>query len=410
MKEYPDLLVALDIGTAKILAVVAEPLPQGGMRLLALGHADSVGLKGGVVVDIRAAVHSIQQALTEAELMAACKITRVVTGISGDHIRSFNSSGVVRIKNPREVRQRDIDAVLDAARAVPIPAGRELLLDRVQEYTVDTQVVREPLGMGGVRLQAQVHLATGSQMAAENTIRCIHRCGLSVAQSLQLNALASAQAVLTPDERELGVAVLDIGAGTSDLAVFSGGVVRYTGVLGTGGALITQDIADMLKTPLQVAEDLKMEGGCAKHQLADPEASLEVWTLGAQQPGHVTHQVLSGCIEQRARDIFEPVRDVLGEDGDKWRLPAGVVLTGGSAAMPGMVELARDILLRRVRLGTPRYDGPLADMVAHPRAATAMGLLEEAQLQRLHAQHAAQKITPFKRAWHRASDFWRQLF
>ena len=402
-KEYKDLIVGLDIGTAKIMVVVAEVLPGGDLRLAGLGGAPSNGLKRGVVVNIDATVSSIQQALKEAELMADCKIARVYTGITGSHIRGFNSSGMVAVKD-REVSPADVARVVETAKAINISSDQRLLLVEPQEFVIDGQDVREPVGMSGMRLEAKVHIVTGAQSAAENIIKCVRRCGLEVDQ-LMLNPLASAQAVLTDDERELGVACVDIGAGTTDVAIFTGGSIRHTAVIPIAGDLITSDIAMALRTPTMDAEDIKVEHGFAKQLLADPEVQVEVPGLGDRTPRMLSKQALAGVIEPRVEEIFSLVQQVIRESGFEEVLSSGVVLTGGSAVMPGMVELGEDIFLKPVRRGVPKYSRALSDMVAQPRAATVMGLMEEARLARQRGFKVAQKSGSMKSAFGRFKDF-----
>jgi cell division protein FtsA len=402
-KEYKDLVVGLDIGTAKVMAVVAEVMPGGELKLAGLGVAASNGLKRGVVVNIDATVQSIQQALKEAELMADCKITRVYTGITGSHIRGINSSGMVAVKD-REVTPADVARVVETARAINISTDQRLLLVEPQEFVIDGQDVKEPIGMSGIRLEAKVHIVTGAQSAAENIIKCVRRCGLEVEQLL-LNPLASSVAVLTEDERELGVAVVDIGAGTTDVAIFTGGSIRHTAVIPIAGDLITSDIAMALRTPTKDAEDIKVESGYAKQLLADPEQQVEVPGLGDRGPRMLSKQALAGVIEPRVEEIFSLVQQVIRESGYEEVLSSGVVITGGSAVMPGMVELGEDIFLKPVRRGIPKYTGALADMIAQPRAATVMGQLEEARLARVRGQKVAQKNGSMKTAFGRFKDF-----
>jgi len=402
-KDYKDLVVGLDIGTAKVMAVVAEVLPTGELKLAGLGVSPSNGLKRGVVVNIDATVQSIQQALKEAELMADCKISRVYTGITGSHIRGINSSGMVAVKD-KEVTPADVARVVETARAINISSDQRLLLVEPQEFVIDGQDVKEPIGMSGMRLEAKVHIVTGAQSAAENIIKCVRRCGLEVDQ-LMLNPLASSQAVLTEDERELGVVLVDIGAGTTDVAIFTNGAIRHTAVIPIAGDLITSDIAMALRTPTKDAEDIKVENGFAKQLLADPETQVEVPGLGDRGPRLLSKQALAGVIEPRIEEIFSLVQQVIRESGYEEVLSSGVVLTGGSAVMPGMVELGEDIFLKPVRRGIPKYSSALSDMVAQPRAATVMGLLEEARYARLRGFKVAQKSGSVKTAFGRFKDF-----
>ena len=402
-KEYKDLVVGLDIGTSKVMAVVAEVLPGGELKIAGMGVAPSNGLKRGVVVNIDATVQSIQAALKEAEFMADCKITKVYTGITGSHIRGMNSSGMVAVKD-REVTAPDVARVVETAKAINISTDQRLLLVEPQEFVIDGQDVKEPIGMSGIRLEAKVHIVTGAQSAAENIIKCVRRCGLDVEQ-LMLNPLASSYSVLTADEKELGVALVDIGAGTTDVAIFTGGAIRHTAVIPIAGDLITSDIAMALRTPTKDAEDIKVESGYAKQLLANPEMQVEVPGLGDRGPRMLSRQALAGVIEPRVEEIFSLVLQVIREAGFEEVLSSGIVLTGGSAIMPGMVELGEDIFLKPVRRGLPQYSGALADMVAQPRAATVMGLLEEARLARLRGFKVAQNNGSVQTALGRIKDW-----
>ena len=402
-KEYKDLVVGLDIGTAKVMAVVAEVLPGGELKLAGFGIAPSNGLKRGVVVNIDATVQSIQLALKEAELMADCKITRVYTGITGSHIRGINSSGMVAIKD-REVTQADVARVVETAKAINISTDQRLLLVEPQEFIIDGQDVKEPIGMSGIRLEAKVHIVTGAQSAAENIIKCVRRCGLEVEQ-LMLNPLASSLAVRTDDERELGVALVDIGAGTTDVAIFTNGAIRHTSVIPIAGDLITSDIAMALRTPTKDAEDIKVESGYAKQLLTDSETQVEVPGLGDRGPRLLSRQALAGVIEPRVEEIFALVHQVIRESGYEEVLSSGIVLTGGSCVMPGMVELGEDIFLKPVRRGVPKYANALSDMVSQPRASTVMGLLEEARMARMRGFKVAQKNGSMKTAFGQVRDW-----
>ncbi len=402
-KEYKDLVVGLDIGTSKVMVVVAEVMPSGELKLAGMGIAPGNGLKRGVVVNIDATVQSIQQALKEAEFMADCKITRVNTGITGAHIRGLNSSGMVAVKD-KEVTAADVARVMETARAINISTDQRLLLVAPQEFVIDSQDVKEPIGMSGMRLEAKVHIVTGAQSAAENIIKCVRRCGLEVDQLL-LNPLSSSLAVLTEDERELGVACVDIGAGTTDVAIFTNGAIRHTAVIPIAGDLITSDIAMALRTPTKDAEDIKVESGYAKQLLADPDAQVEVPGLGDRGPRMLSRQALAGVIEPRVEEIFSLVHQVIRESGYEEVLSSGIVLTGGSAVMPGMLELGEDIFLKPVRRGVPKYRGALADMVSQARAATVMGLLEEARMARLRGFKVQERKSSMNNAFGRFKDF-----
>jgi cell division protein FtsA len=402
-KEYKDLVVGLDIGTSKIMVVVAEVLPSGLLKIAGFGVSPSNGLKRGVVVNIDATVQSIQQALREAELMADCKIGRVYTGITGSHIRGINSSGMVAIKD-KEVSRSDVKRVLDTATAINISNDQRLLLVESQEFVIDGQDVKDPIGMSGIRLEAKVHIVTGAQSAAENIIKCVHRCGLEV-EHLMLNPMASSLAVLTNDERELGVVLVDIGAGTTDVAVFTGGAIRHTAVIPIAGDLITSDIAMALRTPTKDAEEIKIESGCAKQLLTDPESQVEVPGLGDRGPRLLSKQALAGVIEPRIEEIFTLVQQAIRETGYEEVLSSGIVLTGGASVMPGMIELGEDIFLKPVRRGIPKYSGNLSDMVAQARASTVMGLLEEASLARLRGIKVGHNNGSIKNTLSRAKDW-----
>src|SRR5690349_8011211 len=402
-REPKDLVVGLDIGTAKVMAVVAEVMPDGELRIAGLGSAPAHGLKRGVVVNIDATVQSIQQALKEAEMMADCKITKVYTGITGSHIRGQNSTGMVIVRD-KEVTPVDVTRVVETAKAINIPNDQRLLLVEPQEFVIDGHEGKEPIGMGGGRLGVRVHIVTGAQSAAENIVKCVRRCGLEVEQ-LVLNPSASSAAVLTDDEKDLGVALVDIGAGTTDVAIFTDGSIRHTAVIPIAGDLITSDIAMALRTPTKDAEEIKVENGFAKQLLADPDTQVEVPGLGDRGPRMLSKQALAGVIEPRIEEIFSLVQQVIRESGYEEVLSSGIVITGGSAVMPGMVELGEDIFLKPVRRGVPRYAGALADMVAQPRAATVMGLLEEARYARLRGFKVAQKNGSVKTAFGRFKDF-----
>ena len=403
-KDNKDMIVGLDIGTAKVMAVVAEVLPSGALRLAGLGVATTAGLKRGVVVNIDATVRSIQAALKEAEMMAACKISSVYTGITGSHIRGQNSTGMVIVRDNREVTPVDVARVVETAKAINIPNDQRLLLVEPQEFIIDGNEIKEPVGMSGSRLEVKVHIVTGAQSAAENILKCVRRCGLEV-ERLVLNPTASAAAVLTEDEKMLGVALVDIGAGTTDVSIFTEGSIRHTAVIPIAGDLITSDIAMALRTPTKDAEEIKVEYGVAKQMLADPNEQVEVPGLGDRPPRLLSRQALSGVIEPRVEEIYSLVHQVIKESGYEELLSSGVVITGGSAVMPGMVELGEDIFLKPVRRGLPTYTGPLFDMVANPRSATVMGLLEEARAARARGLKVALQAGSVKTWFGRFKDW-----
>ena len=403
-KDAKNLIVGLDIGTSKIVAVVAEVMPDGRHEVIGLGQHESKGLKKGVVVNIESTVESIQRALEEAELMADCKITRVYTGIAGSHIRSFNSSGMVAIKD-KEVTAADVSRVIETAKAVNIPTDQQLLHTLPQEFIVDSQDdVREPIGMSGIRLEVKVHIVTGAVSAVQNIVKCVRRCGLEVSD-LILQPMASAEAVLTRDEKELGVVLIDIGGGTTDIAIFSEGAIRHTAVIPIAGDQITNDIAMALRTPSSEAEEIKVRYGVAKQVLADPSDMLEVPGLGDRGPRSLSRQSLAAVIEPRVEELFALVHQVVRESGYEDVLSSGVVLTGGSASMPGMIEMAEDIFLKPTRLGMPAYTGQLADVVRSPRYATVLGLLLEAKKQYLRGHLVVRQEGSAKAVWQRMKEW-----
>jgi cell division protein FtsA len=403
-RESKDLIVGLDIGTSKVVAVVAEMQPDGRYEVVGLGQHESRGLKKGVVVNIETTVASIQRALEEAELMADCKIRHVYTGIAGSHIRSFNSIGMVAIKD-KEVTDADVARVIETAKAVNIPTDQQILHVLAQEFIIDGQEdIREPIGMSGVRLDVKVHIVTGAVSAAQNIIKCVRRCGLEV-QDLILQPLASSSAVLTDDEKELGVALVDIGGGTTDIAIFTGGSIRHTAVIPIAGDQITNDVAMALRTPTPDAEDIKLRYGIAKQVLADPDDKIEVPGIGDRGPRSLSRQALAAVIEPRVEELFSLVQQVIRESGYEELLSSGVVITGGSSMLRGMAELGEDIFLKPVRIGVPGYSGGLADVVRTPRYATVLGLLEEARIQRQRGRKVAEQSGSFKETLRRMKEW-----
>ncbi len=381
-----DLIVGLDIGTSKIVAIVAELNPEGQLAILGIGTQDTQearGLKKGVVVNIEATVNSISKAIAEVEMMAGRKVKEVYTGIAGGHIKSKDSNGMAVVKD-KEVTQLDVARAIEAANATPISADDQILHTLVQEFIVDGQDgVKEPIGMDAKRLEVKVHLVTGAVTAVQNIVKCVRRCGLEVVD-LVLQPLASGNAVLTEDEKDVGVCLVDIGGGTTDIAVFSQGAIRHTAVIPIAGDQITNDIAIALRTSTQDAEEIKLRYGVALHQFADPEEMLEVPGVGDRPATSLSRATLAGFIQPRVEEIFQKVQDELTRSGYARLLRAGIVLTGGTAQMPGMPQLGEEIFHNTVKVGTPHYSGNLRDFVKNPRYATAMGLLLEgvAQQQR----------------------------
>ncbi len=408
-KDAKNLIVGLDIGTSKVVAVVAEVLPSGRHEIIGLGQSESKGLKKGVVVNIEATVESIQRALEEAELMADCQIRNVWTGVAGSHIRSFNSSGMVAIKD-KEVTATDVARVIETAKAVNIPTDQQLLHTVAQEFIVDNQEdVREPIGMSGIRLEVKVHIVTGAVSAVQNIVKCVRRCGLEVTDLL-LQPMASADAVLTADEKELGVVLIDVGGGTTDIAIFTEGAIRHTAVIPIAGDQVTNDIAMALRTPTAEAEEIKVRYGIAKQMLADPTEVFDVPGLGDRAPRTLSKAALAAVIEPRVEELFALVHQVVRESGFEEVLSSGVVLTGGSALMPGMAELAEDIFLKPARIGVPAYDGQLADVVKSPRYSTVLGLLEEAKRQYLRGQVMVRQGGSATAVWQRMKEWFMGNF
>ena len=372
-KDSKNLIVGLDIGTSKIITIVADVNADGALAVIGVGTHESSGMKKGMVVDIDATVAAIQRSLGDAELMADCKIREVFTGIAGGHIKSSNANGMVKIKE-KEVTQADIVRVVDTASSISLPGDQQILHILEQEFSIDGQGgIKRPLGMSGMRLEVEVHIVSGAVAAVQNIIKCVHRCGLEVPQII-LQPLASSKAVLSDDERDLGVCLVDIGGGTTDVAVFTGGAIRHTAVIPIAGDQITNDIAMALRTPTKDAEDIKIKYGCALRQLADDDP-VEVPGVGERSTRMLSRQTLAEVIEPRIEELYSLVQAELRRSGFEDLLSSGIVITGGSSAMQGMVELGEEIFHMPVRLGLPQYAGGLADVVRSPRYSTGMGLL-----------------------------------
>lgn len=369
------MIVGLDIGTSKVVAIVGAITQEGMLEIVGIGSHPSRGLKKGVVVNIESTVQSIQRAIEEAELMAGCQIHSVYAGIAGNHIRSLNSHGIVAIRD-REVYQLDLERVIDAAQAVAIPADQKVLHILPQEYVIDTQEgIKEPLGMSGVRLEAKVHLVTCAVNASQNIEKCIRRCGLEV-EDIILEQLASSYAVLTDDERELGVCLVDIGGGTTDIAIFTEGAIRHTGVIPIAGDQVTNDIAMALRTPTQNAEEIKIKYACALTQLAGADETIKVPSVGDRPPRDLSRQALAEVVEPRYDELFNLVQAELRRSGFEDMIAAGIVLTGGTSKMEGVVELAEEIFHTPVRIGSPQDVNGLTDIVRNPIYSTGVGLLQ----------------------------------
>ncbi len=403
-KVEKNLIVGLDIGTSKVVAIVGELKPDDEIEIIGIGSHPSRGLKKGVVVNIESTVQSIQRAVEEAELMAGCQIHSVHAGIAGSHIRSLNSHGIVAIKD-REVTPGDVERVIDAARAVAIPADQKILHILPQEFIIDEQEgIKEPVGMSGVRLEARVHMVTGAVSAAQNIVKCVRRCGLDV-DDLILEQLASSYAALSEDEKELGVCLVDIGGGTTDIAVFTEGSIRHTAVIPIAGDQVTNDIAVALRTPTQHAEEIKIKYACALTQLAASDETIEVPSIGDRPARRLSRQTLAEVVEPRYEELISLIQAELRRSGFEDLIAGGVVLTGGSSKMEGLIELAEEIFHMPVRLGVPRYVTGLVDVVRNPIYATGVGLLlfgyhnRRSRLQELPAGHGMKAIWERMKSW-----------
>lgn len=407
-KSKNSLIVGLDIGTSKVCAVVGE-MTERGMEIIGVGSHPSQGLRKGVVINIESTVDSIKKAVEEAELMAGCEINSVFTGIAGGHIKGFNSHGIVAVKN-REVTQRDVDRVIDAAKAVAIPMDREVLHILPQEYLIDDQDgIKEPLGMSGVRLEAKVHIVTGAVTSAQNIIKCCNRTGLNVVD-MALEPLASAEAVLTPEERELGVALVDMGGGTTDIALFHDGAVKHTAVLAIGGNHLTSDIAAGLRTPIGEAERIKQRFGYARTSMVTKDERVEVPSVGGRNSRTISRQILCEIIEPRLEEIFQLIRREITKSGYQGSLASGVVMTGGSTLLPGMIEMAEGIFTMPVRLGVPTHVGGLIDVVSSPIYATGVGLVLYGMKRQEKIFFRIRKDNLFAKVRNRMVDWFSEFF
>ena len=408
-KIEKNLIVGLDVGTSKVVAIVGEITPGGDVEIIGIGSHPSRGLKKGVVVNIESTVHSIQRAVEEAELMAGCQIHSVYAGIAGSHIRSLNSHGIVAIRD-KEVMPSDVERVIDAARAVAIPADQKILHILPQEFIIDAQDgIREPVGMSGVRLEAKVHMVTGAVSAAQNIIKCVRRCGLEV-DDVILEQLASSYSVLTEDEKELGVCLVDIGGGTTDIAVFTEGSIRHTAVIPIAGDQVTNDIAVALRTPTQNAEEIKIKYACALTQLASSEESIEVPGVGERGSRRLARQTLAEVVEPRYEELMTLVQADLRRSGVEDLIAAGVGQTGGSSKIEGLVELAEEIFHAPVRLGSPQYVTGLSDVVRNPIYATGVGLLLFGNQNRTHRNLDVHLGRGMKGVWNRMKSWFLGIF
>ena len=408
-KSDKNLIVGLDVGTSKVVAIVGEMSMAEGIEVIGIGSCRSRGLKKGVVVNIESTVHSIQRAVEEAELMAGCEIHSVYSGIAGSHIRSLNSHGIVAIRD-NEVTIGDVDRVIDAARAVAIPADQKMLHILPQEFVIDNQEgIKEPIGMSGVRLEAKVHMVTGAVSAAQNVVKCVRKCGLEV-DDIILEQLASSYAVLTEDEKDLGVCLVDIGGGTTDIAVFTEGSIHHTTVIPIAGDQVTNDIAVALRTPTQHAEDIKVRYACALTQLANPDETIEVPSVGDRPARRLARQTLAEVVEPRYEELFTLVRSELQRSGFEDLITAGIVLTGGSSKMEGAIELAEEIFHMPVRVGIPQFVTGLSDVVKNPIYSTGVGLLLFGQRQVRESIHASHMDSGIRNIFERMKSWFQGNF
>ena len=408
-KTEKNMIVGLDIGTSKVVAIVGEIASGGGIEIIGIGSHPSKGLKKGVVVNIESTVHSIQRAVEEAELMAGCQIHSVFAGIAGSHIRSLNSHGIVAIRD-KEVTPGDVERVIDAARAVAIPADQKILHILPQEFVIDDQDgIREPVGMCGVRLEAKVHMVTGAVSAAQNIVKCVRRCGLEV-DDIILEQLASSYSVLTEDEKDLGVCLVDIGGGTTDIAIFTEGSIRHTAVIPIAGDQVTNDIAVALRTPTQYAEEIKIKYACALTQIAARDESIEVPSVGERPPRRLARQTLAEVVEPRYEELLSLIQAELRRSGFEDLIAAGIVLTGGSSKIEGLVDLAEEVFHVPVRLGVPQTVVGLVDVVRNPIYATGVGLLLFGSQNRVQRAFEADFGRGVRGVWERMKSWFQGNF
>lgn len=409
MAKKNSIVVGLDIGTSKICTVVGE-MTERGVEIIGVGTQPSQGLRKGVVINIEATVTALKKAVEEASLMAGCEIHTVFTSVSGGHIKAFNSHGIVAVKN-KEVMTRDLERVIDAAKAVAIPMDREVIHVLPQDYIIDDQDgIRDPLGMSGVRLEAKVHIVTGAVASAQNVIKCCNRSGLNVAEMV-LAPLAAAEAVLTDEERELGVVLIDVGGGTTDIAVYYDGTVKHTAVIPIGGNHVTNDIAAGLRTPFNDAERLKQRHGFARASMVTEDERVEVPCVAGKGAGTVSRQILCEIIEPRLDEIFEMVQREVAKSGFEGALASGVVATGGSMLLTGAVEMAERSFGLPVRLGAPARVGGLTDIINTPSYAAAVGLaLHGMKRQERGMTYRSRDDKILSKVKHRMSDWLNEFF
>ncbi|MGH7794739.1 MAG: cell division protein FtsA [Candidatus Binatia bacterium] len=408
MAKKNSIVVGLDIGTSKVCAVIGEMSEQG-VEIIGVGSHPSQGLRKGMVINIEGTVNSVKKAVEEAGLMAGCEIHTVFTSISGGHIKAFNSHGIVAVKN-KEVTQRDLERVIDAARAVAIPMDRDVLHVLPQDYIIDDQDgIREPLGMSGVRLEAKVHIVTGAATSAQNIVKCCNRTGLNVAEMV-LAPLAAAEAVLSDEERELGVVLVDMGGGTTDIAIYHDGAVKHTAVVGIGGNHVTNDIAAGLRTPFNDAERIKQRYGSAKAAMVPAHERVDVPSVAGKGAGSVSRQILCEIIEPRLDEIFELVQREIVKSGFEGALTSGIVITGGSMLLPGAVEMAERSFGLPVRLGVPAHVRGLIDIIGNPTYATGVGLVLHGMKRHERNVYRIREDKILSKVKHRMSDWFSEFF
>jgi cell division protein FtsA len=408
-KNESKLIVGLDIGTSKVLAIVGEVNSEEEVEIIGYGHHPATGMRKGVVANIEETVTAIQRAVEEAELMAGCQIYSVYAGIAGAHINSFNSHGVVAVRDS-EVDENDVERVVESAKAVAIPNDQSILHVLPQEFIIDGQEgIRHPIGMNGIRLEANLHMVTASVSSEKNIEKCIRRCGLEV-DDIILEQLASCESVLTEDEKELGVCLVDIGGGTTDIAVYAEGAVRHTAVIPVAGDQVTNDIAIALRTPTQHAEELKKRYACALRQLAPSDESIEVQTVGDRPPRKLSKQTLAEVVEPRIEELFELIKVDLRRNGYEHLIRSGVVLTGGSSKMEGMIELAEEIFHLPVRLGMPKYLGGLSEVVKNPIYSTGVGLVLFGHRNQSEPKNKAKTESKISAVWQKIKHWFQGNF
>lgn len=408
-KPNKDLLVGIDIGTSKVVTLVGEMTGDGGLNIIGFGSHPSQGLKRGVVVNIESTVQSIQRSVEDAELMVGCEIFSAYTGIAGSHIRSINSHGIVAIRD-REVTPSDVDRVVDAAKAIAIPADQKILHVLPQEFIIDSQdSIREPVGMSGVRLEAKVHIVTGAVSAAQNIVKCMKRCGLATSD-IVLEQFASSQSILSEDEKELGVCMIDIGGGTSDIAIFTDGAIRHTAVIPIAGDQVTNDIAIALRTPTRNAEEIKIKYGCALQDLVDSNQMIDIPTIGDRVGRRLPRRALAEVVEARYEELFSLALSELRRSGLEDFIAAGIVLTGGASKIAGAQELAERIFKMPVRIGKPHHVTGLSEIINNPVYATGVGLLMYGMRQRQNQREVVLNQPSMKSLWSRMKSWFQGNF